>query len=64
MKPSNIKEDVMFFEVHGCKVTWRDGLAEFHHYDVLIRVPASKFTYDWVLKMEYRLSTLMAHAGH
>lgn len=47
-----------FFLVNGHKVSFKNGLAEFHKYKVLVRCAAEEFTYDWVAKMEYKLSVL------
>lgn len=46
------------FIVRGSRVDFHEGLAEFHKYKVLVRVKPCDFTYDWVLKMDYKLSIL------
>ena len=46
------------FLVDGHKVTWKNGLAEFHRYGILIKIPIKDFTLDWACKMNYKLSIL------
>lgn len=47
------------FLIDGHKVTWDKGLAEFHKYGILIKIPAKDFTYDWAQCLNYKLSILV-----
>lgn len=47
------------FIICGHKVSWKEGLAEFYKHGVLIRVPYDQFSYDWAVKMNYKLSILV-----
>jgi hypothetical protein len=50
-----------YFLVNGYKVEFHadSGLAEFHRMHVLVRVSAEQFTYDWVVKTEFKLQALL-----
>ena len=48
----------LYFMVDGHKVFLKDGLADFTQFGVLVRVEAEAFTYDWVLKMNAKLSMI------
>lgn len=47
------------FLIDGHKVTWDKGLAEFHKYGILIKIPVKEFSLNWAVCMNYKLSILV-----
>ncbi len=42
-------------KVNGRHIVWKDGIAEFLFFGILVRVDKAHFTLEWCIKMDSRL---------